>query len=153
MHMLPDLVSDACAQKTSHMGGFATRRPLQTPLCEVDAPKQGMATVKRTWKPIQTFTEAAVQSCLQITGDCAAYRIAQLCLIDMLLFKQFCASLLDQVRRVEMHFALLSKPDELIFELVAPVVAKHTVYDRIALDATSAVTTSIYNEARRLRKL
>ena len=43
-----------------------------------------------------------------------AYRVSQLCLKDMLLLQQLCASLLDKVRRVEMHGALLLQPYQLI---------------------------------------
>ena len=68
-----------------------------------------------------------------LLGNRGTYCILKLCLIHMLLLQQLCDSLLDQVRGVQMQFALLFEAYEFLFQLGIPDQSENIVYDCISL--------------------
>ena len=64
---------------------------------------------------------------------CGTYCIPKLCLVHMLLLQQLCASLLDQVRAVLMHFALLFQAYKFLSQLDIPGQSENIVYNCISL--------------------
>lgn len=64
---------------------------------------------------------------------CGTHCVSKLCLIHMLLLQQLCATLLDQVCGVQVHFALLFKAYYFLFQLAAPGGAEDVVYNHVSL--------------------
>lgn len=61
------------------------------------------------------------------------YCISKLCLIHMLLLQELCATLLDQVRGVQVHLALLFEIDQFLFQLGIPLQSENIVYNCISM--------------------
>ena len=88
-----------------------------------------------TGKQLMRRMKSKTCSICRDTGccHCRTYCISKLCLVHMLLLQQLCATLLDQMRGVQMHFALLSETYEFLFQLGIPGQPKNIVYNCISL--------------------